>query len=190
MADPAAGISFPAALFSMPPNACPVGELTNDPTALPAFEIRSPRKRSSSASLLTSSSSDASSISCASLKTLPPCGYSKVSISRPICVRSMSCMFFPPLIFRLHSEYNNGAVAAHPSPAAALSGRDPAQKTRRAQARRFHRRSLRRRCRIGIRRRFQRILHRLAREPDELLARLELAILLAQAFQFEPQSLS
>src|SRR5258708_27309471 len=80
---PARGSAFFAAPFNHPPTAFPMGERTNVPTACPALLIRSPRNRSSSASVVISSSSPAPSMASASLKTSasPPHSVSYVSIS-------------------------------------------------------------------------------------------------------------
>ena len=58
--------------FRTPPTAWPTGERMTWPATLPTFLMKSPRKRSSSASFVTSSSSPASWISSASLRTLSP----------------------------------------------------------------------------------------------------------------------
>lgn len=86
-----------AARFStMPrplPSACPVGELMNLPTVLATPEITSPRKLSSSSSLLTSISPAARFSFSSSFKIDPPAGggpYPPSPCASPTCVRSIS----------------------------------------------------------------------------------------------------
>src|SRR5215468_1863524 len=74
-APPTTGSALLATFFKIPPSARPTGDLMRPPTPRATDLKTLPRNCSSSCSLLISSSSDASSISCASdsgLPTSPP----------------------------------------------------------------------------------------------------------------------
>src|SRR6516164_229082 len=95
--------------------------------------------------------------------------------------------WYSPRIGFLDSEQNDLSAAADPAAAAALQSRLAAEEPRRVRLGSFDGGPMGHGHGIGVRRRIERVLHRLASESNELAGDFELAIFGAEAFELETE---